>query len=118
MSTDGSLAPEPPCAKGLSGAAATLWHFDLVSSAWCPVFSLAASSTWAAAIASEATALQLAFCILQHHTHVCLHDVFAVEGLDWILLSTVLAAIASAETVGADAFLRFLHSTDTEASVL
>ena len=105
ISTDGSTRPEPPCARGLSGATCTLWHR---SDTMSPVATVAASSPWAAAVESEATALQLALSLLQASSHVSagflsataeLTAVLEVDGLRWYSLLDLRTAMAASRVL-------------------
>ena len=106
LSTDGSARPEPPYARGLCGASATLWHWSRHS--WLPIATLAASSQWAAAVESESTALQLALVLLQPTRHVSewvsVRALLCVENLDWLTEETLRSATGSPTVLGAHAF--------------
>ena len=69
-----------------------------------PVSTLAVSSSWAAAVEAEATALQLALACLQVRSHVSagflmasmdLTAVLAVEGLNWFADQALRNALAA-----------------------
>ena len=75
---------------------------------------LAVSTSWAAAVESEATALQLALTLLQHSRHVSaghtflsaadLTAVLAVEDLQWFQAADLDAALAAPQEVAPAAF--------------
>ena len=61
ITVDGSTVPEPPSARGSSGATSVLW---VAGDTPRPVATLLASHLWASATLSEVAALQLALCLL------------------------------------------------------
>ena len=92
ISVDGSCVPEPPFARGLSGASCTLW--SATGGFWWPVATLAASSQWAAAVEAEATALVLALAVCQLSTNVLMHEVLAVAGASWFTTESLRSVVA------------------------
>ena len=62
LTVDGSTVPEPPSARGTSGATAVLWAAGVTPR---PVATLLASHFWASATLSEVAALQMALCLLR-----------------------------------------------------
>ena len=62
VTVDGSTVPEPPSARGTSGATAVLW---VAGDTPRPVATILASHLWASATLSEVAALQLALCLLR-----------------------------------------------------
>ena len=71
LSVDGSTTPEPSYSRGSSGATATLWISHQGN--WWPVATVAASSTWSAAVDAEAAALSMAIGLLSLSANVCMH---------------------------------------------
>ena len=61
VTVDGSTVPEPPSARGTSGATCVLW---VAGDRPRPVATLLASHFWASATLAEVAALQLALCLL------------------------------------------------------